>query len=660
MPRFTALFLFFSLAASAQLRLTIDTNKRSKPISRYLFAKFTEHLGRNVYQGAWAQTILNPEFAPATRWPNQDALKRRLAETQPAPNPPQDGIAPFWASSGAIRARHVREGIRDIQELTIASEGSLQTSLYLPLHRTGAFELTLKAQALHPTKARVSLLTAQGRRLGEVSLPIGTAWTETKHTIQLDRSGHSPGDPALLRLEFSEPATVSLSRILLFPADHIEGWEPEVVRYLREARLPMLRFPGGNFVSGYHWQDGVGPLDARPALPNPAWPEVEWNHVGTAEWLNLCKLTGAEPMICVNAGNGTPAEARRWVEYCNAPSSTAMGRLRAANGHPQPYAVRYWEVGNELYGNWQIGHTDGPGYAERYAQFIHAMRPADPNLLFIANGHSDEKWNSAIVERNGSTVRSISDHPLIGNRVPADADPIEVWNELVAFADGYTERLNTLITAPMRSAGLEPKVAVTEMQIFTNRPSLPNNKSIAEALWLASLLHTAFRSDGLIELITHSALLNHGGGLGKNRSIVYAEPVWWATHLYSSQAATVPLAVRLDSPAFSTTGKYITRRNDVPYVDAAVLLDPAAKTLTAFLINRHTSESFHVSLAAAGADLEPTARRSLLSADNILTRNTWDSPNQVRLADSDTSISDVALPPLSLTRLSLRLRAVSP
>ena len=104
--------------------------------------------------------------------------------------------------------------------------------------------------------------------------------------------------------------------------------------------LPMLRFPGGNFVSGYHWEDGVGPLDGRPPLPNPAWHGAEWNHVGTDEWLRLCELTGAEPLVCNNAGDGTPDEARRWIEYCNAAADTPMGRKRAENGREEPW---HWE-----------------------------------------------------------------------------------------------------------------------------------------------------------------------------------------------------------------------------------------------------------------------------------------------------------------------------
>ena len=167
--RLFAAFLLLAVTAPAQLRLEIDLSQRSKPISRHLFGKFTEHLGRNVYQGAWAQAVLNPEFAPTGRWPNQEALQRRLHK------PPAEGVAPFWSTAGAVRARYVREGIRDIQELVIGKGGgSLETSLYLPLHRTGAYQLTMKAQADRPFTARVAGLAEQGRRLGEGALRSGS------------------------------------------------------------------------------------------------------------------------------------------------------------------------------------------------------------------------------------------------------------------------------------------------------------------------------------------------------------------------------------------------------------------------------------------------------------------------------------------------------
>lgn len=666
-----------AVRASAETRITIDAAVRSKPISRYLFGKFTEHLGTNVYQGAWAQIVVNPEFAPARLWPRREILERDLKEAAALfsqPNLLDDarrGLTPFWSATGKVRGRWLEARRRYVQQIkSLDGRGGIETGIFPPLHRTSRYQLTVKARAAGPVEMRAEVLTLGRKVAGQVALPVPNVWAEIRRDFEVSAPGHRKGDPYLLRLTFPPGASIEIDRVLLFPADHVEGWDPEVVDFMRRARLPMLRFPGGNFVSGYHWEDGVGPLDARPVLPNPAWPIIEWNHVGTDDWLRLCELVGAEPLICINAGNGSTDEARRWVEYVNGPADSPMGRRRAANGHPEPYGVRYWEIGNELYGRWQIGYTDGEGYALRYADFVAEMRKADPNLLLVANGlgglrrtpdrkgYQRPEWNYALVRVNGRRVRSISVHPLIGGRTDPRSDPVEIWQELVAFADGYGDYLKELVARPMRQAGLEPKVAITEMQIFTHQPALPNNKSIAEPLWLASMLHTCFRSGGLVELLTHSALLNHGGGLGKKRGVVYAEPVWWATHLYSTQPGTIPVEVRTDSPVFSSKGRYCARRENVPYLDAAALLDPEGETCTVFVINRHPGAAMQTTLDLRGFPAVGTVEAVTLSAGSLTERNSWDTPDRIRPVPSRLTLTGGRLahtfPPLSLTRLTFR------
>ncbi len=673
-------FLTISCAAAsapAEARIAIDASVRARPISRYLFGKFTEHLGTNVYQGAWAQIVVNPEFAPARLWPRRDVLERDLKEAAALfrqPNLLDDvrrGLTPFWSATGQVRGRWLEARRHYVQELKILDGGGgIETGIFPPLHRTAQYQLTVKARAAQPVELRAEILTVAREKVGEIALPVPNTWAEIRRDFKVHAPGHRKGDPYLLRLTFPGRASVEIDRVLLFPADHVEGWDPEVVDFMKKARLPMLRFPGGNFASGYHWEDGVGPLDSRPVLPNPAWPIIEWNHVGADEWLRLCELVGAEPLICINAGNGSVEEARRWVEYVNGPADSPMGRRRAANGHPKPYGVRYWEIGNELYGRWQIGYTDGEGYALRYAEFIEAMRKADPNLLFIANGlgglrrtpdrkaYQRPEWNYALVRVNGAEVRSISVHPLIGGRTDPRSDPVDIWKELVAFADGYGDYLETLVAKPMRQAGLEPKVAITEMQIFTHQPALPNNKSIAEPLWLASVLHTCFRSGGLVELLTHSALLNHGGGLSKKRGIVYADPVWWATHLYSTQPGTIPVEVRTESPVFSSKGRYSAPREKVPYLDAAALLDSEGETCTVFVINRHAEAAMQTTLELRGFVAADAVEAVTLSAGSITERNTWENPDRIRPVPSRLTLTGRRLthtfPPLSLTRLTFR------
>jgi alpha-N-arabinofuranosidase len=670
------MYLPVSFVASAALasagRIELDASRRSPAVSRNLFGKFTEHLGRNVYQGMWAQIVVNPEFTPASRWENPEVLRRRLEHAEAhfglegVRDAPGGGLAAFWTGDG-VETSIATDGRKDVQRLRVVAEGgSIATGIYLPLHRVATYDLTLTARAERPTSVRATLERTDGDVFGGVVLDIGTE--RESPTVRIEAQGDFEiGDPYVLRLWFEPGATLELDRIVLFPSDHVEGWEPEVVDYMRAARLPMLRFPGGNFVSGYHWEDGVGSLDARPALANPAWPEVEFNHVGTDEWLRLCELVGCEPLICINAGNGTPDEARRWVAYCNDAPDSPMGRLRASNGHPEPYDVRYWEVGNELYGGWQIGHTTAEGYATRYVDYANAMLSADATIRLIANGDTAE-WNRTLVA--GAAVRSISVHSLPGSHIPGDADPEAVFLEYMAHADGYADYLGSL-AKPMVDAGLTPLLAVTELQIFTNKPSVPNNGTLSETLWVAGIIHSCVRS-GVVELLTHSAMLNHGGGLRKERSVVYTNPVWWTTHLYGSQSGTVPTATRVECGTFTNDGRWLGQREKAPDLDALALLNDEGDEWSLFVVNRHPTETYDVEIALKGFEAGAEAEVAVVAGERFVSRfdglatslfmavNTWERPALVtatydRVAVAGSTVQH-RFPACSLTRLMFRRR----
>ena len=287
-------------------QMAFDARRTAPEISRNLFGIFTEHIGTNVYQGAWAQIVHNPEMVSLFRWPSMPHRKPVLAGEATAfgladlQDSWRHGIAAQWARYGDVRGSLIYDGVRDVQRLVVERPGAgLTTGLYPPLHRTHKFELTLKARADRRCTARVFLSSLDGAVLGDVAIALTAKWTERTTVLEVDAPADLPaGSACLLGLRFDHATTVEIERVLLFPSDHVDGWEPEVVQYMKDAQLPLLRFPGGNFVSGYDWRDGIGPLGTRPTLPNPAWNEVEWNHVGTDEWLRLCALTGAEPMIC--------------------------------------------------------------------------------------------------------------------------------------------------------------------------------------------------------------------------------------------------------------------------------------------------------------------------------------------------------------------------
>ncbi len=659
----------------------VDTGQKSNPVSRHLFSKFTEHLGKNVYQGAWAQIIENPEFVPVNVWPkngtNQpvmNELKRaeEIFQLNELKNDAHNGIAAFWQSPGKIDGRLLKEGVRDFQHIkTYDEDATLQTGIFLPLHRTSEYEIAVTARSDKPTDICVQVLTVDLTPLGKIEFPVNQEWNTTKRKMIISRTNHQKGTPYILQIGLEAGSEVEISRTLMFPEDHLEGWDPEVVQLMKEAELPMLRFPGGNFVSGYNWRDGIGPIEQRPVLPNPAWPVMEWNHVGTNEWMTFCRLIGAEPMICINAGNGTPEDAADWVKYCNDPASTEMGKLRADNGSVEPYNVKIWEVGNELCGPWQIGFTDGDGYAKRYEKFSKAMLNADPDIRLIANGliRALEKskaidrgrnagWNDKLMKHNGTLVRSISVHSLVGGYLHDPADPVEVWKDLVAYAENYPEYLNDLVAEPMLNAGVEPRVAVTELMDWPRHPQLGNVTSISGALWYSAMINVAIRSKGLIELITHSALLNHGGGLQKDRGVVFTDPVYWANYLYSTQPGTIPVKITSDTPTFDSSGDFIIKKKNMPVLDAVALMDEKGKTCTIFLTNRSHDTGQKVSLSLREFKADKHVERVTIRCNDLALRNTWKEPERILPKFDTIKIGDeeinCTLPPLSLVRLSLK------
>src|ERR1051326_4699749 len=183
------------------------------------------------------------------------------------------------------------------------------------------------------------------------------------------------------------------------PLSDVHGYRTDVMDALRALRLPVLRWPGGNFVSGYHWQDGIGPVEQRPRRMNLSWHAEESNRFGTDEFLRYCRLIDAEPYLCVNMGTGMLDEAQAWVEYCNGTGDTYWANLRRQHGHPDPYQVRYWGLGNEMYGDWQIGALTPQAYVERAREFAKVMKWTDPGIKLVSCGQSGwNAWDRIVLE----------------------------------------------------------------------------------------------------------------------------------------------------------------------------------------------------------------------------------------------------------------------
>jgi alpha-N-arabinofuranosidase len=196
------------------------------------------------------------------------------------------------------------------------------------------------------------------------------------------------------------------------------GFRKDYIDAMRELKITNMRWPGGNYVSGYNWQDGIGPKEQRPARINLAWGSIDNNHVGTDEWIELNKAIESENVVCVNLGLGTIDDARYWVEYCNYKKGTYYSNIRAQNGHEEPYNVKLWDLGNEIDGSpWELGHKNADDYVKVAREAAKAMRSVDHSVHFVASGSSYYEstgqwvdWNWKVLSGLGDMIDYLSIH----------------------------------------------------------------------------------------------------------------------------------------------------------------------------------------------------------------------------------------------------------
>lgn len=374
-------------------------------ISPMIYGQFIEHIETCIYNGIWAEMILDRKFYYEAG---------------------REGLSPWTVTGGA---ESVKESYVDEYAVQISAGGALsQKNIPLSGNCTGY----VYASSAQGAKASVTL--SCGAFSQSVSIDVGAGGWK-KYGFSFDYSG-APSEKAEFTLAVTS-GTAVFDAFSLMPADNVRGMRKDTLDLLKELNSPLYRWPGGNFLSGYDWKDGVGDRDRRPSRRNLHYmkPEsafaseaemiasdtmrlaylgfyggIEPNDYGADEFLYMCEYLGAEPLMMVNDGLGSVKDAADLVEYCNGSKHTVCGNKRAENGREQPYAITYWGVGNEMFGDWQLGNVPVSEYVVRHNEFSKAMKAKDASIKIIGVGNNASDWDGYMFKNCAENLDMIAEH----------------------------------------------------------------------------------------------------------------------------------------------------------------------------------------------------------------------------------------------------------
>jgi alpha-L-arabinofuranosidase len=433
------------------------------------------------------------------------------------------------------------------------------------------------------------------------------------------------------------------------PLSDETGFRKDVLAAARDWGVTTLRWPGGDFASQYHWEDAIGPIQNRNRKYNAAWLEEESNHFGTDEFMAYCKKVGSEPYLCINAGTGTIEEAANWVEYCNGTGNTHYANLRRKNGHAEPYQVRYWGLGNEVYGTWQIGHKNAEDYTKFAIECAKMMRWVDPTIRLVASGSvEDPTWNRKVLEELVNLIDYISVHDYEGaddyyemlGSVRHFERNIRLMDDTIELTDSQRGKDPIINWAlPEMKGKKRIEIACDEWNIWYRKRDLwrrdvPNpveeRYNLRDALWVASSLNLMHRMGGVVTLANLSQLVNSIAPIFTSEDGMFLQTTFFPMKLYTHECGSLYLASNVQSPTFSSKSY-----QDVPYLDLSATTDNAKKVLSLAVVNRHQSEPITSSIAIDNAHVDGKAQIFEINGASAESENSFSEPNNVRIVPKD-------------------------
>lgn len=445
------------------------------------------------------------------------------------------------------------------------------------------------------------------------------------------------------------------------------GFRRDVLALLRELRVSVLRWPGGNFVSNYHWLDGIGPVDGRPRRVELAWGAEESNRFGTDEFVAYCRELGAEPYICLNMGTGTLEEALAWIEYCNGSGTTAWADRRRANGHADPHAVRWWALGNELYGAWQVGALSADEYVAEATRWARAIRMLDPDVKLVSCGLSGyDEWDRTVVDGLSSLVDLHAIHLYTGSS--------DYWTNVLQphQAERAIRGARAMIehAAYRQSLARPPRIAYDEWNVWYRRHdgTLEERYDISDALAVGTYLNIFVRNCAWVRMANIAQLVNAIAPVVTTPEAAAVQPIYYPLLLHAQAALDEAVDVWVDGGVVEDAGplddtRWPHRIADLgPFdlVDAAATVDAARTRLAATLVNRSPVEE-RVELVVRDRAYAGDAELRVVTAETDAAARVLADVETVQLAEGTERASGstlaLVLPPRSFAAVEVALTA---
>jgi alpha-N-arabinofuranosidase len=654
---------------AAAVQIEVDAAQRAQyQIPRTIFGTFLEPIGNSTYNGLWAEVLQNPSLeenlwsgsAVEQMLHQQPELVRASQLALPLPWEPLDPgqgnrYEPRWGDAANSWRSLAIFGVPD-------RPTGIKQRVYLPVHRELSYHASLYAKHVSGS----SNLTISLRRRDRAADVLAQAQVEAsdanwhKYTVSLTVPGGKlePLEPADFVVQVTGDERVLVDQLSLVPADAIDGLDPDMVRMSKEMHTPLVRF-GGNYTSAYHWRDGIGPQDKRVGMLNIAWGMPELNQFGTDEFLRYCQLIGAEPQIALNLGSGSAQEAADWVRY--------------VNEHWPSHGGLLWELGNELWGSWNLAWPTLEELPGRTRQFSEAVRAADPKARLIATGQDPdtyEKWNAAQLTNPPGTFDFLSTHFVVttDRLVDSHASREQIALDGFALPVGLGRKLREMQKQIDSTPGYQGKahLAFTEWLWVccggrVSVSNAPRWDNMAGAIITGGFMNMLVSNADIVPVSDMTGIIEFAG-IWKKRGRVFGTPAYYTFQLYAGADIDTPVQVSSDSPQYDVQ-RGVTRLPDIPgvkYLDITAALNHAGDKLTLFCVNRHIDQDAPAALNLKSFAANDKAAIETIQSDSIYDVNDEENPEAITPVHRSVALQGGALhytfPRASITRIELRKR----